>query len=656
MSDQRGLFDVLAGQLPVGIALFDRDMRYLFANDALVALDGIPLADRVGRRPSEVLPVLGEEIERHQRIVLATGEALHEVQLTGEVPLAPGTQGHWLCSFFPLRADGDGSISGVGATVVDVTDRVASADAARGERDLYEALLRAQSELGEAVVVLDGLRVVLANDAAAQLVGRPQAELEALESVLEVIAPDARRTVAGRLQGVAEGRTPAEPGFRTRILRPDGSELPVEAAGRRLAEADPRRMIVIARDITVQVAREQERERLLEVEQAARRSSDAAQARLRLLADASALLERSLEADEALAQLAEVLSGRLADSCAIEVVDEAGRLKLEGRAERAGRTLDADPGTAMEVLAAGQARILGDGTAIVPLVARGRAVGLLTLGWADRAHRPPRDTWTLIEAVAQRLALAIDSAQQYREREHIARTLQASLLADALPAIDGVELAAEYRPAALGTDVGGDLYDAFALGDGAWGLVIGDVRGKGAEAAAVTALARYTLRALAPRVASPGETLALLNEELLRQRGGEWFITAALLRLEPLAGGGARLVAASGGHPPPVVLRADGTAEVVAAKGTLLGVEPGARSADVELRLDPGDTLVLYTDGVTEAERDRPLEPAALAELLVPLAPEGPRAVAREVVRIAERATAGAPRDDLAVLVAAVGA
>jgi serine phosphatase RsbU (regulator of sigma subunit) len=201
-------------------------------------------------------------------------------------------------------------------------------------------------------------------------------------------------------------------------------------------------------------------------------------------------------------------------------------------------------------------------------------------------------------------------------------------------------------------EVGGDFYDVFALDDGgAWALVIGDVLGKGAEAAAVTALARYTLRALAARSRSPSVTLATLNDEMLRQNAGRRFVTAVLGRLEPRMGGGARLVLASGGHPPPLVLRADGTAEVVPCTGTLLGVEPDAHSSDHEIDMARGDTLVLYTDGVTEARRDRPLTPEALAAALVTSAPRGAGALARAVVQLANDAAAGPLRDDVAALV-----
>ena len=413
---------------------------------------------------------------------------------------------------------------------------------------------------------------------------------------------------------------------------------------------------------------------MLEVEQAARRASEAAHARVRLLADTSALLERSLSSDHALQEVAELLVARIADACALDVIDLGGHLRRAGADARMpdGRRrlleLEGDPRVA-SALHAEQAIFLQDegertrapcsgaASTLVPLVARGRAVGVLSLGWRDAGRRPARDEWSLVEALAQRIALAVEGALQYRERAHVAQTLQASLLPAALPDIPGVALAAEYVAAGGGMDVGGDFYDVFALDDGAWILVIGDVLGKGAEAAAVTALARYTVRAVAGRSPSPASTLAALNDEMLRQRNPDRrFVTAVLARLEPRADGSARLVVASGGHPPPVLLRAGGEPEVVPCPGTLLGVEADARSFDQEIELAAGDTLVLYTDGVTEARRDQPLTPEALAAALRASAPDGAAAVAREVVRLAEVGGAGALRDDLAVLVVALDA
>jgi serine phosphatase RsbU (regulator of sigma subunit) len=294
----------------------------------------------------------------------------------------------------------------------------------------------------------------------------------------------------------------------------------------------------------------------------------------------------------------------------------------------------------------------GRSLAVVPLVARGRSVGGLSVGWKAPGRRPTRDEWSLIEALAQRIALAVDGALQYQERAYVARTLQQSLLPGTLPAVPGADVAAEYVAAGEGMEVGGDFYDVFAVGgQDEWALVIGDVCGKGAEAAAVTALARYTLRAVTSRSPSPSHSLATLNEEMLRQMPEPRFLTAVLGHLAVAPAGGGRLMLASGGHLPPVVLRAGGATDAVACRGMLLGVAPDARSVDCVVDLAPGDAIVLYTDGITEARADRPLSPAALAAALRPVLDDGAAAVARQAVRLAEEHARSGLRDDVAVLV-----
>jgi PAS domain S-box-containing protein len=665
--EAQALLDALVSAAPIGQGFLDTDFRYVRVNDALAEINGVPAIDHIGRTVREVLPALATDIEAALQEVLATGEAIVDLQIVGETPREPGRDRHYVASYYPVALT-RGERLGIGITVADVTDRAEAAQALREQRDLYEALMRAQSELGLAFVLLDGERIVYANVATEALTGRSARQLYALPSILATLPLDVHRPVAGRLAGVREGREPAEP-FRTEIQRPDGTRVPVETAGRRLGGPTDPRMAVIARDITDRVAQERELQRVLEVEQAARRASEAAHARVRLLADTSALLERSQTSDDALQEVAELLVARIADSCALDVLDLAGRLRRAGADARApdGRrrmlAMEGDPEVARAMQAdqpifledAGAGSVLGRSATLVPLMAHGRDVGVLSLGWREPGRRPARDEWSLVEALAQRIALAVDGALQYRERAHVAQTLQASLLPAALPDIPGATVAAQYVASGEGMDVGGDFYDVFALDGGSWILVIGDVLGKGAEAAAVTALARYTVRAVAGRSPSPAATLAALNDEMLRQRNPDRrFVTAVFARLEPRADGGARLMVASGGHPPPVLLRAGGDAEVVPCPGTLLGVEPDARSFDQEIELGPGDTVVLYTDGVTEASREHPLTPEDLGRALRASAPDGAAAVAREVVHLAESGAAGAPRDDLAVLVVAL--
>jgi serine phosphatase RsbU (regulator of sigma subunit) len=198
--------------------------------------------------------------------------------------------------------------------------------------------------------------------------------------------------------------------------------------------------------------------------------------------------------------------------------------------------------------------------------------------------------------------------------------------------------------------MGGDFYDLFPSGRRGWTVVIGDVCGKGPDAAAVTALARYTLRAAAMRERLPSRGLHVLNEALLRQRADRRFCTVAYAYLESTEGG-VRLGFASGGHPLPLLVRSDGRVEPVGAPGTLLGVVPDPSFEDRSVELSPGDALVFYTDGVIEDRGDGALDENRLAALLSECAGAGADAIADRVEEEAVRSQGGQPRDDIAVLV-----
>src|SRR5581483_381465 len=186
------------------------------------------------------------------------------------------------------------------------------------------------------------------------------------------------------------------------------------------------------------------------------------------------------------------------------------------------------------------------------------------------------------------------------ERAHVAETLQASLLPPELPAIPGLAVAGRYRPG--GADVGGDFYDVFPLRGRHWGFIIGDVCGKGPGAAAKTALARYTLRTAAMLERRPADVLAVLNDALLQRAEPESFCSALFARLRR-AGSGASGELFVAGHPRPLLRRASGEVERLDSGGALLGIMEGDVARRVPLSLGPGDVLLVYTDGVTEARR-----------------------------------------------------
>ncbi len=236
-----------------------------------------------------------------------------------------------------------------------------------------------------------------------------------------------------------------------------------------------------------------------------------------------------------------------------------------------------------------------------------------TRRWSDRDRRILE---TLSESagaeIALRAALVAERAARCEadttasDAAALARTLQESLLPPHLPAAPGLQIAARYRPAGSGVEVVGDFYDVFQSGREAWNVVIGDVSGKGINAAKMTALAHYTLRAAAMQTDSPSAALFTLNRAMLEQASvsDPRFLTALYLSFSP-APGSVRMQLCSGGHEPPLLKRRDGETSFVDLRGTLIGALPDPTLVDVALELRTGDQLVLYTDGVIDARRGR---------------------------------------------------
>jgi phosphoserine phosphatase RsbU/P len=231
----------------------------------------------------------------------------------------------------------------------------------------------------------------------------------------------------------------------------------------------------------------------------------------------------------------------------------------------------------------------------------------------------------------------------------LAETLQATFLPPVGIAIPGLDVAGAYRPAGDGATVGGDFYDVIETGRGTHAVVLGDVAGKGVSAAIVTALARYTVRAEVLRSPSPARVLRLVHEAMARYHP-ERYCTALLLEVAPTPAGAA-VTLAIGGHEPPILT--DGrSCRRVGAPGTILGMLPTAEVSDTAFELRPGETLVLYTDGVSEARRQDEFLPADRLEALVAgLAARGSATdVATGLAEAAVTFQKGDPRDDIAVV------
>ncbi|MBW3615296.1 MAG: SpoIIE family protein phosphatase [Actinobacteria bacterium] len=285
------------------------------------------------------------------------------------------------------------------------------------------------------------------------------------------------------------------------------------------------------------------------------------------------------------------------------------------------------------------------------LAPAGDVLGALFLGH-HRVRAFDRRDEQLLLGISAHLAVALEKADLLAERAEVARVLQETLLPPLLPAIPGVDCAARYRPTGSGNLVGGDFYDVFSTAEGEWGVVLGDVSGVGAEAAALTGIARYTVRAVAGD-GGPSAVLSSLNEALNNQRTGDRFCTAVFLRLVPTALG-VVVTLANAGHPPPLVLREDARVESVGGTGGMpLGLFPDAGVSDQNLTLAPGDAIVLYTDGVIEARAPDGEEygQERLEWLLARCAGRTADGIARRLELAVIDHQAGRTLDDVAVLV-----
>ena len=531
------------------------------------------------------------------------------------------------------------------------------------ERELAEAAVN-ESEARKSAILESALEAIVTmredgaivemNPAAVQMFGIDRDEAIGRELAELIIPEDLRarhREALARFRRTGHGRMLGKR-LELSALHADGTEFPIELTVTRVDLPGPALFTGYVRDITDRRRTEELRSRLLESERSARAEAEAARERAAYLAEASVILVSSLDVRRTLRQVARLTVPRLADWCSVEMVEPDGSIRSVAVAHADPKKValareyrrryppdqSADSGIG-SVIRTGRSELLADipeqvlqqgmdpkqlefartldvrSAMIVPLVVEGRSLGAISFASSESRKRFGQSDLELAEDLAHRVAVAIANARRYEERSHVARTLQRSLLPQRLPDIPGVEIAAFYQPAGLArTEVGGDFYDAFEVGEGAWGVVIGDVCGKGIEAAAMTGTARHAIRGAAMHQARPSRVLADLNE-VLRREDGEGFCTVAMGRLESHHGG-ATLTVSSGGHPLPVVLRNDGSVETVGSPGTLIGIFEDVELHDGKVKLRRGDTVVFYTDGLIDARRSEPIDDAALDALL----------------------------------------
>jgi hypothetical protein len=373
-----------------------------------------------------------------------------------------------------------------------------------------------------------------------------------------------------------------------------------------------------------------------EVQEVARLEHEYVQ-QLRALADASLAISATLTEEEILQLTADAARGIMRARGAHVTSSTTGLMS---------RTLSAaSPTTGTE-----DGLLAGGAKAEVKLAGGGRVLGDLVVTDVPDREYTPRDE-AILAQLGQLASVAIVNAQLYGRERHIAHVLQRSLLPLALPTIAGLGASVRFWPAGEGIEVGGDFYDLFPARDGSYAVLIGDVQGKGPEAAAVTALARHTLRAAAAYEPRPSQVLALLHRALRQERTDGRFCTVAYGHLH-VRRNGARLTLACGGHPLPFVVRASGPVEPIGRLGTLLGSDVEPQLTDVDIELAAGDVVVLYTDGVTEIRRRRQevFGHRELTEVLRACVGLDPDAIAERVEQAVLAAAAGKPRDDIAIL------
>ena len=284
--------------------------------------------------------------------------------------------------------------------------------------------------------------------------------------------------------------------------------------------------------------------------------------------------------------------------------------------------------------------------AILPIRVRDRDLGILALAFAESVSFVDAEL-TLFRSVAAQLATAMDNARLYQRTSSVAETLQEALVF--LPSVvPGVRFGHAYRSATEAARLGGDFFDVFALPSGEVGIIVGDVSGKGVEAAYLASFTRESVRAFALHNVSPRHILRLANEALIHRHGCKHFVTAVLVLLDPTTG---KLKYALAGHPPPVVVSPYG-AHLARWKGAPpLGVFEDARYRNAAYRLDREATLVFYTDGITEARQNGELlGEARLITLVDRLRLEMPEVIAEQVLAEVADYGGGTFRDDAAVL------
>jgi PAS domain S-box-containing protein len=514
------------------------------------------------------------------------------------------------------------------------------------------------------------------------------------ETYASRLHPDDRPAVEEAIRRTIDERLPGRE-LEHRVVLPDGEVRWFTSTSRLLLDdkGEPAELMGVVVDITDRRQAELERAAARDAEDLARDAVRAAQRRIEMMARVSVLVDTPLDLDATLQQIADLAITEMADWCIVDVRGD-GVVHHAAVAHRDPTMVavvkrmqdrypsDPDNPQVAELMRTLKPQFMREipqdlivrsakdaehlellrslnltSYLAVPLIAFGQGNGLMLLASSNGRRLDEEDVALAVE-FGVRAGSAVAKARMHAKLQATARVLQRSLVPAGLPQVPGVQLSAHYRSGTTGVDIGGDYYDVFPTADGRWWAVLGDVCGKGPEAAALAGAVRYSLRAITMDITDPATALMRLNEVLMAEDWAPRFTTLVLATfVQPNADAAGtddepvvlRLV--SGGHPPAIVRRADGRIDVVDSPGTLLGLIAPLELTTVDVELNRGDTILLYTDGATEA-RLATGEEMGQSRLTLLLAAEGadPEGLATRIAHdLVARAGAGL-RDDLALL------
>jgi PAS domain S-box-containing protein len=696
------LLATLLREAPIAFAFFGSDLRFRRVNQTLARWRGLDQSEHIGRTPSEIWPgPLADRAESAVRQVLAEDQPLLESDqaVTFPVPAQDGAQPsardgqdpaadgaaapaagtgapgaaspsaasqqfrHWAFSWFPSH-DPDGDITGVALIAVDITDRQNSQEAVRRSEERYRSLVQA----GAQVVWVTTPTGEIAEDSPEWrwITGQSAEEFRG-SGWLDAIHPEDRDRVERDWRDCISTGKVFDARYRVRTKTGsyrhfDVRAVPIERDGR-IVE-----WVGASTDVTGQREAEEMRGRLTE-------QLSAAALRTARLQQATSMLAEALTVEQVVEVISEVGRSAIGADRSVVALLNPERLRLKTVSPAA---MPTGPGTPADDIPLDTPSVMTaailtrrplllespealrrqfDGVANVglflthsderawvglPLIAAGAPLGALRFSFT-RPRQITEEERVFLEALAGQCALALERATLF-EREHTtAETLQRSLLPDTLPTVPGIVLEASYMPVTRNMEIGGDWYDAFRLPDGKLAVAAGDVMGKGLTAAAGMGRVRNALRALALTDPRPAAVLSGLDRLFEATEQEEQVTTVAYLVVDPETGDG---LAGNAGHLPPLLLSADAPPRLDTTEaGTPLGwTSPRQQYA---FRLPPGNTAVLYSDGLVE-NRKRGLD-AGLDEL-VAVAGQAPADVVEDPERLlgylVERMLTGYEQDD----------